>query len=81
MIVLYSPHTHTTVTNTEENVQGGVERFRPGLLELIYKLSSQANMEGDFLLKGSGDEEAEAAKEAAQKPLIVPVVDANEPFL
>lgn len=61
-----------------------MERFRPGLLELIYKLASQANMEGDFLLKGSGEEaEAAAPKGAAppQKPLIVPVVDANEPFL
>ena len=68
---------------TDDDVQGGVDRFRPGVLELIAKIVRLNGGVADVLrrdvskalLKGS---EIEGSKE---KTLIVPVVEANESFL
>jgi hypothetical protein len=67
----------------DDDVQGGMERFRPGVLELISKLIKVNGGVADVLrcddsttpTKGN---EIEGSKE---KTLIVPVVEANESFL
>mmetsp|Transcript_25492 Transcript_25492/g.42387 ORF Transcript_25492/g.42387 Transcript_25492/m.42387 type:complete len:596 (+) Transcript_25492:204-1991(+) len=65
----------------DENIQGGMDQFRPGLIELIYKLAAKANLldGGKLLIKDDPKSKADSSKES--KPIIVPVVEANETFL
>lgn len=68
---------------TGDDVQGGIERFRPGVLELISKLIKQNGGVADVLRRYDSNalakgNETEGGKE---KALIVPVIEANESFL
>lgn len=65
----------------DENIQGGMDRFRPGLIELIYKLAAKANLldGGQLLIKDDPIKADGSSKES--KPIIVPIVEANETFL
>lgn len=71
---------HLLPSLLDENVQGGMDRFRPGVIELLYKLAAKANLleGGQLLIKEEpqlkkANDIGTAAKET--KPLIVPVID------
>jgi hypothetical protein len=67
---------------TDDDVQGGLDRFRPGLFEFVSKLSKLNGGVANFLSRDDVSKtkgtEIETAKE---KAIIVPVVEANETFL
>jgi hypothetical protein len=73
----------------DDDVQGGIARFRPGVLELISKVVklnggvSNFLRRDDLLLTKGGDETSRAttATTTKDKPRIVPIVEANESFL
>ena len=78
------------VNFADDDVQGGVERFRPGVLELIAKLAKLNGGVANFLRRDDslatkgGDIETTTTTNATttkEKPRIVPVVEANESFL
>lgn len=66
----------------DDDVQGGLDRFRPGLFEFVSKLSKLNGGVANFLSRDDVSKtkgtEIETAKE---KAIIVPVVEANETFL
>lgn len=74
---------------TDDDVQGGIERFRPGVLELMSKLvrlnGGVVNFlrRDDLLPTKGGEMETTTTKTTTvkEKPRRVPIVEANESFL
>jgi len=76
--------------STGDDVKGGTERFRPGVLELLYKIASQTTSSGSagsggiskFFRSDTNEENGDMeTKKTEENTLIVPVVEANETFL
>lgn len=64
----------------EFDVQGGFEKFKPGLLELLFQIAKRRSDSTAFLQKAMEEDKTEPPKPES-KPLIVPVMEANETFL